>query len=100
MDVLRAAQEWCARRGVQKSMRVNYATYGAEGCGILARAWCHKMQHFYNLELTDPAGPALAFHSGLVDAYVEPTEFTRLADGAAGALSVRVGLIRGLFRGA
>ena len=34
-------QDFCNRRGVPRSARFNYSTYGDRACGTLERAWCH-----------------------------------------------------------
>ena len=92
-----AAKAFCTRRGVQQGIRFNYSVYGAEACGILARGWCHKMQHFYNLELSRPNGRELVFGAERVETYREPTEFARLSEGAAGAVTNRIRQIRDLL---
>ena len=55
------AKEFCGRRLLQKTMRFDYNVYGGEHCGVLARAWCHRMQWLLNLELSLTVKPNEAF---------------------------------------
>ena len=93
--------QWCRRRGVQYSFRANYSTYGTRVCGILCRAWSHRMQYYYNLQVTSPEGDALVFTEEHHAGYTEPTELTRLLEepeGSRGQIRARVTALRALFR--
>ena len=97
------ANDFCARRGVQKSIRFDLAAYGHEACGIMARAWCHKMQFYLNAELGGRAEENLPFEANVHDAYAEPTEFVRLCaspDATSRAMARRIAQIRALLRAA
>eukprot|EP00974_Lingulodinium_polyedra_P035797 3435890-Lingulodinium_polyedra.AAC.1 len=52
-------RDWCRRQGVQNTFRANYSVYGGRAGGIICRAWCHRMQYYYNLHLTSPQGEDL-----------------------------------------
>ena len=74
------AKDFCKTRGEQQGMRFNFAAHGNRACGILARWWAHKMQHYFNLDLL--AGGAVgsleytAVHHG---GYETPREARDLA---------------------
>ena len=95
------AQDFCTRRSLPKSIRFELTAYSADACGVLARAWCHKMQYFFNIELQDGKHIDKAkFDPDLFTAYKEPTEFTALAsqaDATTGRLAKRIAQIRSLF---
>ena len=94
-----AALSFCRRRGIQSGqIRFNINRYGSDTCGILARAWCHKMQWYYNVELLSPEGEATVFSPDHHSAYLEPTEFQHLvAHDTRPFLVERVTQIRNLF---
>jgi hypothetical protein len=93
------AKDFCARRGVQLAIRFSYNSYGAELCGVMARAWCHKMQFFLNLERRTPAGAAVVITRDHHDEYSEPTEFTRaVLESDCHLVAGRAAQIRGLLQ--
>ena len=53
--------------------------YGDDLAVTLARGYCHKLQHFFNLELTSSRGFAFVITPAVFDAYEEPTDFARVA---------------------
>ena len=94
---------FCARRRVQKTIRLELAAYGHEACGIMARAWCHRMQHYLNAEVSGAAAEAEAFPAHVHTSYVEPSEFVRLwasAEAAVAGLARRPAQIRGTLANA
>ena len=79
------------------------AQRGHDACGIMARAWCHKMQFYLNAELGGRAEENLPFEANVHDAYAEPTEFVRLCaspDATTRAMARRIAQIRALLRAA
>ena len=102
------AEKWCRSLkhvGATITSRYDMELYTAERAAILARAWCSKMQHFYSI--TALLGKSIYQLSGTeMNSWVEPSEFTALAEEAAHAggtarakaLRGRVAAIRGLFR--
>jgi hypothetical protein len=71
------AEAFSERRIGQKTMRFS-VTYGTKECGILARAYCHRLQYFYDVEnLFD--GHLHVFTNEQRAAYVESAEFLGLA---------------------
>ena len=94
------AKAFCTRRDVQRTIRFDLKSYGQHASGVMARSWCHKMQHYYNLELVSPLGEARRFTAEDHDAYSEPTELTRLAEEGPHPVPLRnrIAQIRGLLR--
>eukprot|EP00974_Lingulodinium_polyedra_P036967 3545813-Lingulodinium_polyedra.AAC.1 len=67
------AIQWCKRRGLAYSQKLAFGVFGSSKiAGVLGRAWCHKLQHFYNLELLSPAGPDLKYTPKDFSDYQEP----------------------------
>ena len=92
------AAAFCAARGMQKSSRYEISAYSFQWACILARAWAHRMQYFFNkAKLVEEY--AVGFSRAEVAAYNEPLELAA----AATALShnakamARVVAIRRLF---
>ena len=46
----RASQDFCERYGLQKSARFGIDVFGDRMAGQLSRAWCHRLQYYYDLE--------------------------------------------------
>ena len=69
------AQDFCKRRGTGQTFRADHDVYGEHCCQVLCRAWCHRLQYYYELEKSAPAGHALVFIAAHHAAYIEPTEF-------------------------
>ena len=46
------AREFCLRRGLRQSASFAPGAYGPDASSVMARAWCHKMQHFLNKEIS------------------------------------------------
>ena len=94
---------FCARRRVQKTIRLELAAHGHEACDIMARAWCHRMQHYLSAEVSGAAAEAEAFPAHVHTSYVEPSEFVRLcasAEAAVAGLARRLAQIRGTLANA
>ena len=83
-------------RSVQQSVSFAPGTYSADACGVLARAWCHKVQHFLIEELSHHSAE---YHisAAALDAYPEPSELVELAAAATGLLKRGVLQIRAIF---
>ena len=67
----------CIRRGQQKTKRLHWK-HGPATCGVVTRFWCHRMQYFYNVELTSLEGHRRIFDATDRAAYEEPTEVEAL----------------------
>ena len=91
------AKEFLDRRVGQRSVRFDVSAYGNEAPGILARAWVHKMQWFLEHEYANPSLVDQPIPLQLFNEYSEPSEFTKLATTASGALLRRVKQIRSVF---
>ena len=86
---------WARRRGLQVTFKATFGTHGPAESKVMVRSWCHRMQHFYDLECAAPEGPDLVYSPELVNEYVEPTELTALAiDAANPAWAERIAFIR------
>ena len=57
--------------------------HGPEASKILLRAWCHRMQFFYDAERESPAVPAFSFSPAVLAMHIEPTELIDLVNNAA-----------------
>ena len=93
------AKAFCRRRGVHHTFRASYSVgHTPADVGVLIRAWTHKMQWYFNLELDHPRGAGLEFGPAMHEAYCEPTDFTALANaGPPKRLLDRIREVRQLF---
>ena len=64
---------WCI------DIQGNFSEHGVEEAKILVRSWCHRMQYFYNLEMSAAPSSDFSFAPAVVEAYGEPTELAALA---------------------
>ena len=92
------AKEFATNRpGTQKTFRADFEAYrewGPDTCGVLCRAWAHRMQYSFGLEISGVVPRPLAFKAIHFEDYEEPSEFTELAARASGRLIARVAQIR------
>ena len=79
-------------------MRFNPRDGSDADCGVLARAWAHRLSYFFNAEILDHALVGAAFSAAAVDAYEEPTELVELARRAPPKLGRRIDILRSIFR--
>ena len=87
-DIVHAMQGQCsggeatawARRHASITFKATFSEHGVAEAKTIVRAWCHRMQHFYNLEMSAPASSDFSFDPATVAAYLEPTELTALAE--------------------
>ena len=85
-DAVHAVQGQCTNADATYWARVYGATtfkatfseHTPAACKILVRSWCHRMQHFYDLQQAAPPSAELAFTPDLIAAYREPTELAAL----------------------
>ncbi|CAK0850441.1 unnamed protein product [Prorocentrum cordatum] len=99
------AHAWAKRRDLQVTFKATFLEHGVSESKVLCRAWCHRMQHFYSLEVASGMGQAFEYTQAHVDAYVEPVEFTALAKDASipswqGRIDVILGIPWGKARAA
>ena len=73
------AGDFAKTRTGQETMRWSVSAYGDEACGIMARSWCRKMQHYYDLEVTGEVKPGQAFSPAHHASFVDSIEFSGLA---------------------
>ena len=50
------ATAWARRRGLQVTLKASFIPHGPAEAKVLTRSWCHRMQHFYDLELASAEG--------------------------------------------
>jgi hypothetical protein len=89
------AERWCRAYGVALSGRFAMTLYGDVLAGLLSRAWCHKMQYYFNIceASGDPAYRYLpADHEG----YTEPQDLTEAAIGPEAKQQARVAALRAI----
>ena len=77
----RAAQMFSANRVGQKSMRFDVDICGQGGSQMLARAWCHRMQYFFDAHHADPTIGDAPFPAHIHAGYCETDEFANFARG-------------------
>ena len=66
---------------------------------VLARAFCHRMQHYFSAYVEHPLEEGQAFGQAVHDAYEEPSELRRLVEGELSARTrARVLAIRAIGR--
>jgi hypothetical protein len=91
------SEEFSERRLGTKTMRFTISL-GIKNAGVLARAWCSRLQYFYDVERADEHGALAIFNDAHRASYVEPLEFVQLADSLPSAeLRARIDKIRNLF---
>ena len=91
-----ATKQFCIRRNIPKTIRFDYQLYGGDACGVMARAWCHRLQWLFNLELSIVVSPLEAFALNDLRDYEEPSEFIALAESSTGKIVARIEQIRAL----
>eukprot|EP00974_Lingulodinium_polyedra_P035846 3440398-Lingulodinium_polyedra.AAC.1 len=69
------ASAWCKRYGLNTSARFVVTLYGDQLATIMARAWCHKMQHYFDIA-TAAQDPGYVYVLAYHDSYLEPAGFT------------------------
>ena len=98
--------DFVKRRTGQQTMRWKVFrkddAFGEHECGILAREWCRKLQHFWQIELSGEVAPGHPFSQVHHDSYVEAVEFQGMAANAqvtgTGVLVAKAEEIRRLLR--
>ena len=86
-DIVHAMQGQCsgaeatawARMHGASTFKATVSEHGVEEAKILVRSWCHRMQYFYNLEMSAAPSSDFSFAPAVVEAYGEPTELAALA---------------------
>ena len=86
-DVVHAMQGQCsgqeatawARKYAATTFKATFSEHGTPEAKILVRAWCHRCQFFYNIEMEAPAAVEFSYSDAHLAAYEEPTELTALA---------------------
>ena len=76
--MLGSREEWANRRGLRVTFKATVSEHGAHASKVLARAWCHRMQFFYDLEFESAEGPDLEYTLEIIATYIEPSELAAL----------------------
>ena len=79
---------WCALHRVNASFSACIAKYGVDNAGCLARAWCSKMHHFYNLGLRKAPGETAWLPEDRCS-WQEPADFSALGTASGTNVDVR-----------
>ena len=62
-----------------KTARFEVSLYTAAGAACLARAWCSKLQHFYDIWVGTGSAIKYVFSKADFASWSEPADFTELA---------------------
>ena len=93
------AEEFCTAVGLLKTMRFDVVAHGHDTACVLARAFCHRMQHYFSAYVEHPLEEGQAFGQAVHDAYAETSELRRLVEGELSARTrARVLAIRAIGR--
>ena len=86
--------QWARDRKLQITWKATFTEHTEAASRTMVRAWCHRMQYFFDLEMAD-ASPDFCFTPAMVAAYQEPSELSELARATTkGTTLKRIALIR------
>ena len=91
------ASEWCLLYGLNKTARFDLSMYSEHGAGIMARAWCHRMEYYFSIWVE--AAEGYAYTNDDHEAYTEPNDFEAFAADAQGRVLQRVEQVRAILPG-
>jgi len=91
----KASESFATNYYLGRSSRYAVATYGDMVASAMARGWCHRMQHYYNIFAAQDDAQFL-FTEADDASYTEPAEVTELATSATGRLAQRVAELRSI----
>ena len=78
------ASEWCSNNGMHMSATFTFGgtqrKYEQDDAGIMARAWCHRLQFCFNRAIARPGPLSATFSGDELKSYLEPTEFSQLLE--------------------
>ena len=69
--------KWARNHGLQVTFKMTFSEHDEEPARIVARAWAHRMQYFFDYERTH-GGDGFVFNAAIQGAYIEPDELGRL----------------------
>eukprot|EP00974_Lingulodinium_polyedra_P084500 8179319-Lingulodinium_polyedra.AAC.1 len=72
-----AAREFCEKYSLPKSSRFSLALHGESTASLMAKEWCHRMQHFLGV-FQGSGNPRYAFTQADYEAYAETPGFSEL----------------------
>ena len=72
-----AGAEWAVRHGLQVTFKATFSVHNSGPAKVLCRAWCHRMQYFYNLEQASTE-EVFMITEDMKAAYEEPAELLEL----------------------
>ena len=91
------ASEWCLLYGLNKTARFDLSMYSEHGAGIMARAWCHRMEYYFSIWVE--AAEGYAYTNDDHEAYTEPNDFEAFAADVQGRVLQRVEQVRAILPG-
>ena len=95
------AEVWARKHG-STAFKCTFSEHDMEPSRVMVRAWCHRMQFFYDTEMAAPPDSAFSFTPEVVASYTEPTELVDLAQNEAHRLwprwIARIAAIRSIPR--
>ena len=87
-------EEWARDLPTQVTFKMTFTEHTEPACRIVARAWVHRMQYFFDYQRSD-GSEGFKFTKAMVDTYSEPDELTRLAATCTkGSTLKRIALVR------
>ncbi len=89
------AKAWCEAIRVPQSARFAISLYGEFGANVLARAWCHRRQHYLDIFL-DSGLPEYEYSKEDHESYVEPDDLQSLVPALEGKALQRVQQLRSI----
>ena len=91
------ATKWAKKRAGQVTYKANFTKHTDGGSRIMVRSWVHRMQHFFDYEMTH-GGDGFLFTPKIIEEYDEPKELADLvADPATkGDTLKRIAQLRGI----
>ena len=72
------ATSWARDRGLQITFKATFTAHDPDPSRVLVRAWCHRMQYFFDHEKANGGYPGFAFSDDVVKTYREPDELSRV----------------------
>ena len=92
------AERWCKTYGLQMSARFSIKLYGEFMANLLSRAWCHRMQHYFDIAGSARV-PGYSYKADDHESYVEPSSFSEAVPALEGQALARAMGIRSIRPG-
>jgi hypothetical protein len=91
------AAKWAKKRAGQITFKATFTKHTDAGSRIMIRSWVHRMQHFFDYEMTH-GDASFVFTPAMIKEYEEPAELAELVANPAtkGDSLKRIAIIRGI----